>query len=661
MKRSKKIVLSVLGASMALITSIALVACGDKKAKLTWTGLEDVSIVLGDRYDVTTGITVTDSKLGDVTDQIVVLNEDEHEEILTDLGVWEDFEEFNYNIPGSYTVYYMVTSSNVTEIKDREVSVVKAHNLANGDFSITNKEGFTNWKLDQPGGQATLEKFTDSEGNVNPKFTIGDSGNAWYSLQYINNCNLKEGETYKITVRALSETGKSVAFGFEDVDHGYAMLKGVTVHKLTDSYQVYESYYTADSNYVNAKAVLYFGRMLSSDRGEHSVVIDYINIEKVEKCNEVTFTGLDRVSLGNGWSDFDAKAGVTAKRGDTDLTASIEVLGELSKTVLEGTNYELNYIVRNENGPDAIASRTVNVKPEKAHGYELMNGDFSEEYDYWTKDVNQTDGKGQVNWDIAEDGAAKMTIVEPSSAGWHIMLRQDVSLDGKTNYLISVTAKASINRSVVLEINGKTQFTMDLTTEYKTFEFAYTPESKIGGCRVSLLMGGGGSNNKGSIIYVKNMAVDLDPDQTQYESWQLVNSNFVNGMKSWGFEGTTFTEDKANGAVSTTFAEDTGANWNIQLRQDDRTVQAGQKYRVTIRMKSTVARKIKVEAFSMGDKSKLDASHEFDVTGDFATFTFEYTANKDANDVRIGILLGGSGIKDSTFTISQFEVTKVAE
>ena len=232
-----------------MLAAGSLSACGksDKPASFTWTGLTNVTVAAGDAYDVMDGINVKDSKGADITSDVVVLTLEDNEEELTDLGVYDDFEDFDYNLTGVYTVYYMVTAGKTTEIKSREVTVSQQHNVANGDFVITNNNGFYNWMLDTPGGNATLEKVTEN-GVQKPKFNISGVGNAWYSLQYISSCNLKEGETYKITVNAKSTNGKSVAFGFEDVGNNYAMMQGLTAYTLTDSYADYVSYYTIVSD-----------------------------------------------------------------------------------------------------------------------------------------------------------------------------------------------------------------------------------------------------------------------------------------------------------------------------------------------------------------------------------------------------------------------------
>ena len=202
-----------------------LSACGEtgtsdsgdsSSAGFTWTGLEDVTVAAGDQYDPLDGITVKNAAGTDITSGLTMLTLDENEEELTDLGVYDDYEDFNYNITGVYTVWYMAEDGGTTEFESREVTVEQQHNIANGDFSVTNNTGFYNWTLDTPGGTATLTKVTEN-GVEKPKFEISSVGNSWFAMQYMSQCNLLEGETYKITVRAKSDTAKSFAFGFENV------------------------------------------------------------------------------------------------------------------------------------------------------------------------------------------------------------------------------------------------------------------------------------------------------------------------------------------------------------------------------------------------------------------------------------------------------------
>ncbi|MDE5897199.1 MAG: carbohydrate binding domain-containing protein, partial [Clostridia bacterium] len=347
---------------------------GDKG--FVWTGLTNVTVAAGDDYDVTEGVSVKYNGT-DISSSIVVLTLSENEAELTELGVYDEFEDFNCNYTGAYTVYYKASSGSNYEIKSREVTVTQQHNVANGSFVETNNTGFYNWTLDQPGGNAAFSKVTEN-GQEKPKFEISRLGNAWWSLQYISKANLKQNETYKITVRAKSTNGKSIAFGFEDVGNNYAMMKGLSAFTVGTEYTDYVSYYTADKDYVNAKAVLYLGYILEEDAAaSYDITLDSIKIEKIERCPEVEFTGLERLTFKGGFDDLkefiaNPAAGVTAKNGETDLTSKIKVVGEVALNPMETNNFQLAYVVENENGPAAIGYRTVTVNLAKEHSYSLV-------------------------------------------------------------------------------------------------------------------------------------------------------------------------------------------------------------------------------------------------------------------------------------------------
>ena len=635
----------------------------------TWTGLENVTIAAGDQYDVMEGITVENGSGQDITDKATVLTLEDNEEELTDLGVYDDFEDFNYNITGVYTVYYMVTDGGKTETESREIAVTQQHNIANGDFAVTNNTGFYNWTFDAPGGTATLEKVTEN-GVQKPKFNISAAGNSWFALQYMSSVNLIEGETYQITVRAKSTNGKSFAFGFENVANNYSMMQGLTAFTAGTEYADYVSYYTADQDYTNAKAVLYFGYILEGAgvSQAYDLTIDSIKIEKVERCPNVTFEGLDSVTLYTVTSElaeFDPMEGVTATDGETDLTNSIQVIGSVAGTVMEMNRFTLAYIIENENGPMAIGYRTVVVRLGKVNDYDLMNGTFDENINYWVQDVNaQNPGQAEFSWVAGDnnEGAAQIHIVNPSTEGWHIQFRQDVTLAANTNYIITIRAKSSVARSISLELNSTTNsaYTVSLTTEYTETTIYYNYSAATTGFR--FLVGGGGSAMNDSYIWIDSAVITLDPDQTQYEAWQMQNPNFAQGMRNWGSEGAAFEAgEDANGTyvqatIDTTLAD--GAAWRTQLRQDGKSFQEGVTYKLIIKASASVARTIGYEVNP--NNGGWTSTGNINLTTEVQTFEFEFTATSDTSGSRVALLLNGDGAGGTTVNIYQFEIVIVS-
>lgn len=104
----------------------------------------------GDPFDLMEGVKVTNAAGTDITSSVTVLTLDENEQELTELGVYDDYDDFDYHITGVYTVYYMATDGGEKEFESREVTVEKQHNVSNGDFAVENKDGFFDWQLDTP-------------------------------------------------------------------------------------------------------------------------------------------------------------------------------------------------------------------------------------------------------------------------------------------------------------------------------------------------------------------------------------------------------------------------------------------------------------------------------------------------------------------------------
>lgn len=690
MKKASKILIMLL---LCALIAVVFVACNDNPAcehnyvdgvctkcnepqpgyvaphTLTWSGLDDVEVPVGDDYNVLEGITVTDKRHGDLTSKIVVLNSTDHEAELTELGVWDDFEDFNHNIAKAYTVYYKVECSEdddkVSEIKSRDITVRLMHNVANGDFALTNQNGFVNWTYDNVGATGSTCTKYDDNGTTLPKFTFpATTGNGWWSAQYYNTVNLIGGEAYRISITAKSPTGKAVSFGFEDKDNGYAMLTYNTAFALTDEYQTYTSFIFPSKNYMGAKAVLYLGYMLDDDNvsvgQSHEVIVKRINIEKVDVCDEVVFSGLDKVQLGYtplvGRDDFDPMAGVTAKQGDTDLTDKIVVCGSVANAIWENTNYTLSYYIPNENGKIAVANRTVSVKLVKEHPYDILNGEFDQGTfgdGYWTRDVNQTAGSGEMDIQKSEKGIV-INIIKPSNADWHIQLRQDIDFVKGQIYDFELKAKSSVNRSISVEFSGSTKWGVNLTTDWQVFNYTYAGTGSSNK-RFSFLLGGGGSECNDSTIEIEYIRVTLAADQTQYEDYQLKNSSFLSGSKFWAKESAdTFTEGEEGTRKTLTITTGIhGEDWRSQLFQTGLSFQSGNTYKVKAIVKADQGGVFRIEGNGLFAKKEWTL-----VAGEETICEFEVEVTENKSNIRIGALMGELP-QGTNITYYAFEITLV--
>lgn len=499
-------------AFLALAT--LLVACGSEivepepsdDGELTWSGLEDESIVRGDVVDLLEGVMVTDSIDGDLTSEI---------EITDDGG-------FSTHFSDVYTVTYQVeNSTGVIEEQTKSFSVTIGHNLANNDFEMNNTYG---WTVDEPGGDFDVT-FEDGKANV----SISNAGSAWWALQlYQSNIIFKENTTYKVTVNASSPQGHALSVGFEDPNDGFSMLMpGTLSMPLAAEGSTYELYYTADKNYSNVKVVIYLGYQQDGDlvvnsEEPHMVSIEDIYIEEVNTDQSVTFSGLDEVvSAASGSYTLDLTEDVSATLGETDVTDELMILGAIPKEVRDaGANAIVQYVYVHENGHVSIENRIFDYYIAKEGPHSTVNGDFDGGMLGWVADVNQTDGTGEASFADNGDGTVSILVTNESTAGWHIQLQQEASeLTAGQTYRVFIRIKASAERTVTIEVNQPSAGFRNLvepinpllTTEYQEFELIFTADSDLT-AKVAVLLGKNGSSANDITVTVDTFQVYLYED-----------------------------------------------------------------------------------------------------------------------------------------------------
>ena len=104
------------------------------------------------------------------------------------------------------------------------------------------------------------------------------------------------------------------------------------------------------------------------------------------------------------------------------------------------------------------------------------------------------------------------------------------------------------------------------------------------------------------------------------------------------------------------------ADFHIQLYQDRLKFTKGETYRIKVIAKASAARKIKIEVTdALGDYANIAEPIIADLTTEFATFTLEFTAEKDYRNVKVAALLGNLGgtAADITVTFDAFIIEKV--
>lgn len=477
-----------------IIVTLLIIGCngkGDKKLDFVWSGLEEQVVIRGDTVDLLAGITVIDSSGEDVSENIEIV----------------DNGDFTSELAGGYVVTYSVTNSRgKIDTQNKKFKVIIGHNVANGNFDFLQ----FGWKLDTPGGIAT-SNYTNGKAIIN----ITNPGTGWWSIQlYQTDIIFEAGKTYKLTVKASSPDERSIAAGFEDVNSGYKMMgPGFMSMQLSKEMTEYSLYYTAITKFTNVKVVLYLGYQLEVDQitvGSHSIVIEDVNIEMVDVKQNIDFKGITAVSKFSDDEPFDPLLGVTAvdSKGN-DYTDKIEVFGFVPNSVQLASNYFIQYRVQLDDGSFSYANRKINIELKKDFPYQAVNGDFEKGFTGWVQDVNQTSGTGKAEFIANDDGTVSVKVINVSDVGWHIQLYQATSnFKQGESYTLRIKVKADQNRKAVLEVvdpqNNFTdiakKLTIDITTEWNTYELKFIASKDYYGAKISILLGNVDMLQKSNVV-----------------------------------------------------------------------------------------------------------------------------------------------------------------
>ena len=474
----KKVKIFGLLASLALVAGFALTACfnGGGSGTITWEvgwepGEPAIEVTAGDWFDPRDGMAATCTVDGDITDRIVVLNENDHEAELKANGWWDEYRVFNPHVVGASTVHFMVTNSaGNTSFATRNFIVRQRHNWRNSDFS----QGNMAWGIDQPGGRMTR---VINNATQQAELTITNPGSAWWALQFQQSgVRLAANTAYRISIRARSPQRRSISFNFENIDASFAMMAEVVSKQLDTTFTDFITYFrTGDQEFTNVKAAIYFGAVIPEDITglPHRVYIEHAFIEEVQFCEAVVFEGVGTVTglhhdnwympgetpPRDGAVRFDPMEGVSASLNLTganeDLTDDIVVIGHIPRQLAGDNRNSLIYVIRHQSGKVSFVQRTTNVTVNRAVlgllPHQPVNGDFSAGLGFWTQDVNQTEvARGDATFTHLPTGgptggpAVRAAIVTQAGADWMIQFwQQGISLNRTESYVISFDIKAS--------------------------------------------------------------------------------------------------------------------------------------------------------------------------------------------------------------------------
>ena len=326
----------------------------------------------------------------------------------------------------------------------------------------------------------------------------------------------------------------------------------------------------------------------------------------------------------------DANGRLEFNLGNTASTAAVH----LSNVRIEKTGYE------------EIKEDT--TKKALADGNYVYNGSFQEgknRLGYWdiTKPENAT---AEVTG--LEDGR-RLKVVSPKgtavTAG-----QQGLALSADTEYVLSFSAQANEEETMTVHVAGQ-EFQAELTNEKKNYRFSFQTAADLTDKNISFDLG------LGTTVYLDDVRIDEDS--------LIKNGSFNAGLA--GFEAycytpsnVTYVVDSLNEDNAADFTiNDTGeADWHIQLKQTGVKLEKGQWYRLSLKMKSSIDRKVSYALQRDGSTHKDANGNEdwtpycqetVDLTGEYRTITKEFQMKEDTDPETIfNIAMGAVGGKQIT-------------
>ena len=318
----------------------------------------------------------------------------------------------------------------------------------------------------------------------------------------------------------------------------------------------------------------------------------------------------------------DANARLEFNFGATDSTATVYI-----------TNVSIKKTAQKE---------IDNSKKPLSDGNYIYNGGFQEGKNRlgdWTVTNNC---QAVVSVTGLADGRRLMVKADTKNKADVILSQDGLPLNVETEYALSFDAQADTDMQLDVVIAGET-FTADVTTDKQTFNYVFkTPEELTDAFKtITYFLG-----NKGT-IYLDNVRV--------VENTLIKNGSFKAGFSGYEVyaEGSTdvsYVVDSQTEDCAADFTiKDTGAqDWMIQLKQNNISLEEGQWYRLSLKAKSDMNRKLMValqrDGSSDDDWTPYSGSKTVDLTDEYQSIVVEFKM-KNKSDPRtiLSISMGAVG------------------
>lgn len=287
-------------------------------------------------------------------------------------------------------------------------------------------------------------------------------------------------------------------------------------------------------------------------------------------------------------------------------------------------------------------------------------------FEWWIWEASRYGaGSGKVSHFGVEDGYAFISVADPGSETWHIQFNQWVKLAKNQAYYISFKAKADAAKRINLKILQTHEpwanylaKTVDLTTEWRTYEFYYFHKENAD---ETVTFGFELGKTEATTVYFSEVVLkpidksQLPPEEQpveeeafeyefedEEEPENLVNNGdfaykIINDQQSMPFEWWIWQASQygispakiagygVENGVGFVVVEHPGSEtWHVQFNQWIK-IRRGGKYIITFRAKADVPRPLTVKLVQTGAPYGVFFSQTVELIREWKTFEFEYT------------------------------------
>lgn len=654
---------------LMLLAVFTLVACGEDVepvetlTAITFSGVDDVTLDFEEPFNVMDGVTAKGNNGVDYTSEITYTHA--NTVIITD-------DVLDTTVTGAQAIKYEVEVDGILAQKFRMVTVkspeaVEGQMLINADF----EQGPAGWNdssvvYEADGGTIVL---SGDEGALKAEVVAGVNS---YTPRFGQmNVPFDNDVTYEISFDAKSSVEKTINLQVGELltsaPYFTDFKTGLTVHKtITTEWATYSFKFTMNQDEENHRGGLLFELgALGGNQIDATMWFDNVVIEEATPDPDETapaFTGLaeSKSILVNG--SFDPMAGVTAfdvVDGDVSEDIAVVIKNEADEVVttidtsVEAT-YTLTYTVSDAAGNEAEFIMTLEVVGMQFNETNLIvNGNFEavlgdpSEWEVYTENAAFVTASG-----IDDENNVFSITTAGAGAGnpYDVKLMQSnlTLVEGKT-YRVTLVMKASAARTVNVALgipftvdpwwDEYARFnTVELTTEYQTFEFLFTAtKATSSDIQLVIEMGNTGGYVDGDVIFDEILLQEALLDDI------IMNGQMDHGwelwFQDWG-DAPTVTLDRTNGTFDLAIDKAGEAFWAVQFNQLV-DLEAAKTYTLSFDAKATAARNINVEV--IGTSLLGDAKADFNLTTEMQTFTVDVVTVDAVNGAKLSFELGNTG------------------